>query len=87
MKDKSKEVPPVKQQIHVPTQKTFIFDDRDLSDVEPKTAWTSHDIDKQVNEWLLEMTLKGQQPMLGKVTTSPGIKIYVFLFTTKVDPK
>jgi hypothetical protein len=88
-KDKNKKVeetakkePEQKPFWSVPTQKTFIFDD---SKREKNGPWTAEEIDKTVNAWTLEQTTKGVPVFLGKVTASPGVVIYVFMYTTKVD--
>lgn len=70
---------PKTAKVAVPTQKTFIF----------KGSSTEKDIDYVINPWLKQMSLAGQTPFLGKVTTQKRLFfsriIYVFMFSAFVE--
>lgn len=72
---------PKKEQISVPTQKTFIFNEHNNN----RGYWLENEIDEVVNEWLIGMAKKGTIPMLGKITASLGTLVVVYMYATKID--
>lgn len=63
----------------VPTQKTFIF----------KGSAKPQEIDGIINTWMKQMTLRGEMPHLGKITTHKSFFrskiIYVFMHSVFVE--
>lgn len=67
--------PPSKKTISIPTHKTFEF----------PPGKTKEGIDKEINEWILERTKAGENPMVHEhIANEHGIFVFAF-HTTKIE--